>query len=82
MMTTASGTMLVGDWRRRWGSKTDAHLWHATHGSRAGTALFADLRPICGKRIKRRDTVLAHKGRPCTDCLVAGITRRDYSNAD
>jgi len=81
MMTTVpDGKLLVGDWRHRLGSKTDAHLYHATHGARAGTRLFADLPPICGKHIKRKDTVPVSRGRPCTDCLVNAITGRDYSN--
>jgi len=81
LTTVPEGKLLVGDWRHRYGSKTDAHLYNATHGARAGTRLFAEDRPICGKRIKRKDTSPVHRGRPCYQCLVAAITRRDYSNA-
>ena len=80
MTTESGGTILVGDWRRRLGTKTDAHLYHAAHGAPAHTRLYADLTPICGKRIARRNTVPVHKGRPCTQCLVNGITGSDYSN--
>jgi len=72
MMRTASGTMLYGDWRRRMGSKTDAHLWK--DGSDYA-------QPICGKRIEHYRTIALHSGRPCTDCLVNAIGGRDYSNA-
>lgn len=79
MITTDGGAVLVGDWRRRYGTKTDVHLYNATHGAPAHTKLFADDRPICGKRIKRKDTIAMHRGRPCYQCLVNAITKRDHS---
>ncbi len=59
--------VLHGDWRRRRGTKTDAHLYAG------GTAR----RPMCGKVIERHATVAVQSGRPCTECLVQAITKRE-----
>lgn len=74
MMTAGkNGQVLYGDWRCRYGSKTDAHLFGAQH------ILDPDQpsgrRPMCGRAIKHKATVAVHQGRPWTDCLVAGIRR-------
>ena len=66
-MTTASGSVLYGDWRRRIGSSTDAHLW------RDGSDYAL---PVCGKRIEHFRTVEVRKARPCYDCLAHGASGR------
>lgn len=75
---------LPGDWRRRRGTKTDAHLWAGT-----GHHPF-DQRPMCGKAIRHistepatlwTGTPIGRSNRlfalPCTECLVQAITRRE-----
>lgn len=62
--TTKPYRDLPGDWRRRHGSKTDAHLW--TDGSDYS-------QPLCRKRIEHYQTMAVDEGRPCTDCLVAAV---------
>jgi hypothetical protein len=62
--TTKPYRNLPGDWRRQYGTKTDGHLWH--DGS--DYAL-----PLCRKKIEHYRTLPLDRGRPCTDCLVAGI---------
>jgi len=68
--TIGSRPMLIGDWRRRAGTKTDAHLYAGR-----GHHPF-DQRPMCGKRIRYMTTTPVPSGTPCTDCLVQAITRR------
>jgi hypothetical protein len=70
--TIGSGLTLQGDWRRRRGTKTDAHLWDGNWG---GHHPF-DQRPMCGKRIRHYNTVPVAAGAPCSECLVQAITRR------
>ena len=74
-MITTGGTILVGDWRRRKGSKTAVHLW-ASNKRPDWQRSTSDQRPMCGKVIPRFRTAAVRTGRPCTDCLVAAITRR------
>lgn len=69
---------LPGDWRRRRGTKTDAHLYAS-----------GAPRPMCGKVIERYQTAAARLATaprsrsnytialPCTECLVQAITRRN-----
>ena len=78
---------LLGDWRRRTGSKTDAHLYRPS--TRAEwERRYSDQRPICGKVIPRRRTSAvqlwtgqplsrssASRVLPCTACLVEAITQ-------
>lgn len=79
MTADPGGQVLYGEWRRRRGTKTDAHLW--AEKRRGDTVLVRGLgsrdRPRCERRIPYDDTAAVRKGRPCTDCLVAEITRRD-----
>jgi hypothetical protein len=76
-----AGPKLTGDWRRRTGSKTDAHLFAGN-----GHHPF-DQRPMCGKALRHMATtkVEVWTGYPigrsdrdralaCTSCLVAAIT--------
>jgi hypothetical protein len=78
-----NGPVLAGDWRRRKGTKTDAHLFAGS-----GHHPF-DQRPMCGKAIRHLSTEPATlwtgepRSRsdalwalPCTACLVQAITRR------
>jgi len=78
-----NGPKLVGDWRRRRGSKTDAHLFDGS-----GHHPF-DQRPMCGKAIRHMSTEpatlwtgtpISRSGSfwalPCTECLVQAITRQ------
>lgn len=65
-MNTPSGTKLIGDWRRRRGTKTDAHLYAG------GTAR----RPKCGKVIERHATEAVRVGTPCYDCLASAAAGR------
>lgn len=75
-MKTADGlAVLIGDWRRRKGSKTDAHLW-ASSKRPDWQRSSSDQRPKCGRVIPRFRTVAVSTGRPCTECLVAAITQR------
>jgi hypothetical protein len=69
------GGRLPGDWRRRFGSKTDAHQYTKPDGTPfSGT--MSELRPDCGKAIPRKVTERApDKATPCYDCLVEGIRR-------
>ena len=67
MTADPGGQVLYGDWRRRAGTKTDAHLY--------GPMGHATRHPRCLRRIPWTTTVIVQKGRPCTDCLVAEITR-------
>ncbi len=64
---TVTRKPLPGDWRRRMGTKTDAHLW------RDGSDYAL---PLCGKRIEHHQTSALANGHACTGCLVAAITRR------
>ena len=64
MTLTTTTNVLHGDWRRRTLSHTDAHLYRKD-----------DDIPACKRRIPRGVTGAVHHGRPCTDCLVAEITR-------
>jgi hypothetical protein len=64
VIRTKEGTQLYGDWRRRRGTKTVAHLYAG------GTAR----RPMCGKVIERHATDAVQAGVPCSECLVAAIT--------
>jgi hypothetical protein len=66
MTADPGGQVLHGDWRRRAGTGTDAHLW------REGGDYAL---PACLKNIEWFRTSSVHRGRPCTDCLVAEITR-------
>jgi hypothetical protein len=61
---------LAGDWRRRRGTKTDAHLYGPSILPRNEPS---GRRPLCGKNVRHVDTERVDVGRPCTDCLVAGI---------
>lgn len=76
-------TTLIGDWRRRTGTKTDTHLFAGR-----GHHPF-DQRPMCGKAIRHFTTTPikpwtgeprsrsdATRALPCTACLVAAITER------
>lgn len=65
--TIGSKRELQGDWRRRAGTKTDAHLY-----DRRGDMTRL---PLCYSRIPRNVTVRVEEGRPCSDCLVAAIRR-------
>ena len=77
MMTAdPGGQIMVGDWRRRLGTKTDAHLYHARYDDHPGDRAWADILPACGRRIKRRHTVLVRKGRPCYECMTTALTYR------
>jgi len=69
MMTAGKGTPLHGDWRRRIGTKTDAHLYPPRTFRLTGATV-----PLCGKRIRKDATAPVTRGRPCTACLVAAIT--------
>lgn len=69
MIADPGGQNLYGDWRRRRLTKTDAHLYR-------DSPIAASRLPACRKRIPHDETVPVHKGRPCTNCLVAEITRR------
>ena len=62
--TIGSKRNLTGDWRRRYGSKTDAHLY------RDGSDYAL---PMCRKNIEHYRTSEVEQGRPCTDCLVAAV---------
>ncbi len=72
---------LIGDWRRRRGTKTDAHLYRGT-----GHHPF-DQRPMCGKAIRHISTVPIkpwtgkpisrsdeHRALAHTECLIAALT--------
>jgi hypothetical protein len=62
-----SGAMLLGDWRRRSGTKTDAHLYAA-----------GEQYPTCRRVIKRdgvSGTEPVEYGQPCRDCLVVAIRK-------
>lgn len=61
-MATDAG-FLYGDWRRRRGTKTDAHLYNT--GAR---------RPLCGRVIERHGTDSVASGRPCYECLASSFT--------
>jgi hypothetical protein len=67
MMAGETHRRLPGDWRRRRGTKTDAHVY-----------VKGSPRPRCGKAIDRPETVRVHFGRPCSDCMVNAIGGRDY----
>jgi hypothetical protein len=73
MLRTTGGITLHGDWRRRRGSQTDAHLYGKNDFE---TALLDTRRPMCSMAIPRRVTAPVSQGQPCRDCLIAAITRR------
>ena len=75
LIADPGGQVLYGDWRRRRLTKTDAHLYPMQSDTTMRPLLAAERRPRCGKRIPYGETVYVEKGRPCTDCLVAEITR-------
>jgi hypothetical protein len=66
-MNTKSGTPLLGDWRRRRGTKADAHLFRGQS---------FDTRPVCLKAIRRISTESVRTGQPCYDCLSFGASGR------
>lgn len=66
-MATDTG-LLYGDWRRRRGTRTDAHYYPER-----------ELRPICGRRIEYGSTEPVPTGRPCYECLVADLTKRRHA---
>ena len=89
---TNTGLPLPGDWRRRIGSKTDAHLY-APSKRADWERVYSDQRPLCGKIIPRWRTSKAElwtgkpisrsnasRALPCTACLVMAITRPYTAN--
>lgn len=71
-----TGGVLIGDWRRRMGSTTDAHLYRYGHKP-SDQPIGPDKRyPVCGKRIPMGRTIAPKQGRPCYDCLAIAAAGR------
>lgn len=66
--TIGDHRILLGDWRRRRGTQTDAHLYAGDGATNTAR------RPMCGRRIERHATEKVQSGAPCAECLTAAIT--------